>query len=108
MSVTVAMSMTVAVAMAMTMTTVAMKAMNGAAKTTMDRAAIERSVPAGRHLCAGWATAQWHKSRRYGADRRTSHHCQHDAARAFHGTILTAVSGAVTVFVKPCPVASES
>jgi len=78
MSVTVAMSMTVAVAM--TVTTVAMETMNGAAKTTMDRAAIERSVRAGRHLCAGWATAQWHKSRRYGADRRTSHHCQHDAA----------------------------
>ena len=77
MAVTMTMSMSMGVAMTVT---VAMEAMNGAAKTAMDRAAIERSVRAGHHLRAGWATAQWHKSRRYGADRRTSHQCQHDAA----------------------------
>jgi hypothetical protein len=74
-----AVTMTMSMGVAMTVT-VAMEAMNGAAKTAMDRAAIERSVRAGHHLRAGWATAQWHKSRRYGADRRTSHQCQHDAA----------------------------
>ena len=74
-----AMAMAVTMSMGMAMT-VTMEAMNGAAKTAMDRAAIERSVRAGHHLRAGWASAQWHKSRRYGANRRTSHQCQHDAA----------------------------
>jgi len=75
------MAMAMAVAVPMTLAvTVTMEAMNGAAKTAMDRAATERSVRAGHHLCAGRATAQWHKSRRHGADRRTPHQCQHDAA----------------------------
>ena len=76
-----AMAMTVPMTVPMTVAvTVSMEAVNGAAKTAVDRAATERSVRAGHHLCAGRATAQWHKSRRHGADRRTPHQCQHDAA----------------------------
>jgi len=79
MAMAVTMSMSVTVSVSMTVA-VSMEAMHGTAKTAMDRAATERSVRAGLHLGAGRATAQWHKSRRYGADRRTPHQCQHDAA----------------------------
>jgi hypothetical protein len=69
----VAMTMCVAVA-------VAMEAMDGAAESAMDRAAMEPTVGTGHRFLAGPAAAPWRKSHRHGADRRSPHQGQHDAA----------------------------
>jgi len=70
-------SMTVAMTVPMAVT---MEAMNGAAETAMDRAAMQPSVGARYRFCARRATAPRHKSHRHGADRGTPHQCQYDAA----------------------------
>jgi hypothetical protein len=75
-----AVAMTMCVAVAMTV-----EAMDGAAESSMDRAAMEPTVGTGYRFLAGAAAASWRKSHRHGADRSTPHQCQHDAARAFHG-----------------------
>jgi hypothetical protein len=69
------MTMTMAARVAMTM-----EAMDGAAEPAMDRAAVEPTVGTGHRYFAGAAAAPWHKSHRHGANRRTPHQCQHDAA----------------------------
>jgi hypothetical protein len=69
--------------MTMTMTMavrLAMEAMDGAAEPAMDRAAMEPTVGTGHRFLAGAAAAPWRKSHRRGANRRSPHQCQHDAA----------------------------
>jgi hypothetical protein len=75
-----AVAMTMAMRVAMTM-----EAMDGAAEPAMDRAAMEPTVGTRHRFLAGAAAAPWRKSHRHGADRRSPHQSQHDAARAFHG-----------------------
>jgi len=69
------MTVTMRVAVAVTV-----EAMDGAAEPAMNGAAMEPTVGTGHRDPAGAAPAAWRKSHRHGADRRTPHHCQHDAA----------------------------
>ena len=71
--------MTMAVTMTMTMR-MTMEAMDGAAEPAMNSAAMEPTVGTRYRFVAGAAAAPWHKSHRHGANRRTPHQCQHDAA----------------------------
>jgi len=69
------MAVTMAMRVAMTM-----EVMDGAAEPAMDRAAMEPTVGTGHRFLAGAAAAPWPKPHRHGADRRSSHQSQHDAA----------------------------
>ena len=69
---------------AMTMV-MAMKAMRRASEAAIGRAAIGLSVRAKHRHIAGAAIAARHQAHRHRADGRTSHQCQHDPTRAFHG-----------------------
>jgi hypothetical protein len=69
------MAVTMAMRVAMTM-----EAMDGATEPAMDRAAMEPTVGTGHRFLAGAAAAPWSESHRHGADRRSPHQSQHDAA----------------------------
>ena len=57
-----------------------------AAKAAIGRTAVRPAIRTGHRDIAGAAVIPARRqTHRYGADRRTSHQCQHDAARAFHG-----------------------
>src|SRR5262249_55095389 len=64
------------------------------------RAAIGPPVRSRHHFHARAAILSGREAHRDRADRGASHQCQHDAARAFHGTILPAVDGIPAVLVK--------
>ena len=73
--------------MAVAAVTMAMEAVNGAAETALDRAAIGPSARARHGLVAGSAGPSPREAHRDGADCRSPHQCQDDAARAFHEAI---------------------
>ena len=71
----------------MSMTAVAVTVETGhAAKAAIGRTAVRAAIQAGHRDIAGAAgVPARHQTHRDGADRRTSHQCQYDTARAFHG-----------------------
>src|SRR5439155_21258967 len=88
---------------------VTVNALRGDAEAAIGGAAIGPApVGAGHQDLVTSAIGRSHPSQRHGAGRGASHHCQHDAARAFHGAILPEVDRTGTVLVKPRHLASES
>src|SRR5262245_11001305 len=66
-------------------------ALRGDAEATPDAAIGAAAVRRGYEILITTAIGGAHPSHRHGAGRSTSHHSQHDTARAFHGTILAAM-----------------
>jgi hypothetical protein len=76
-----------------------------AAEAAIGRPTQDPAITGAHRDAAGAALVVGGKPHRDGADRGTSHHCQHDTTRAFHGAALRHVRH--TILIQAAPVSKS-